>query len=116
MLLRGKKYTVRETDVFLARLFLKKMSRYCHSPGIGGGGVVGVMRKYLCHNGRYLLEFQSSCSLSKGKPIPVGEVILHFSFLTKLSPFFDLEFSKCSYSRVLASAYAALVQGRSKKA
>ena len=29
--------------------------------------------------------------------------------LTKLCPFFDLEFSKCSYSRVLAPACGALV-------
>ena len=34
----------------------------------------------------------------KGEPIPVGEVILYLFFLTKLCPFFDLEFSKCSYS------------------
>ena len=32
--------------LFLARLFSKKTSRYCHSPGIVGGGVVvGVVRK-----------------------------------------------------------------------
>ena len=30
-------------------------------------------------------------------------------FLTKLCPFFDLEFSKCSYSRALAPACGALV-------
>ena len=53
---------------------------------------------------RYLPETQSSCSLSK------GEVILQFFFLTKLCPFFDLEFSKCSYSRVLAPACSALVR------
>ena len=29
-------------------------------------------------------------------------------FLTKLCPFFDLEFSKCSYSRALAPACGAL--------
>ena len=43
------------------------------------------------------MELKSSCWLSKGEPIPVGEVILQF-ILTKLCPFFDLEFSKCSYS------------------
>ena len=33
-------------DKFLARLFSKKTSRYCHSPGIVGGGIVlGVVRK-----------------------------------------------------------------------
>ena len=47
-------------------------------------------------------------SLSKGESIPVGEVILQI-FLTKLCPFFDLEFSKCSYSRALAPACGALV-------
>ena len=30
-------------------------------------------------------------------------------FLTKLCPFFDLQFSKCSYSRALAPACSALV-------
>ena len=55
-----------------------------------------------------LLETQSSCSLSKGEPVPVGEVILQL-FWTKLCPFFDLEFSKCSYSRALAPACGALV-------
>ena len=30
-------------------------------------------------------------------------------FLTKLCPFFDLEFSKCSYSRALTPACGALV-------
>ena len=30
-------------------------------------------------------------------------------FLTKLCPFFDLEFSKCSYSRALAPACGSLV-------
>ena len=40
--------------------------------------------------------------------MPVGEVILQF-FLTKLCPFFDLEFSKCSYSGALAPACGALV-------
>ena len=33
---------------FLARLFLKKTSRYCHSPGVVIGGVVvvgGVVQK-----------------------------------------------------------------------
>ena len=30
-------------------------------------------------------------------------------FFTKLCPFFDSEFSKCSYSRVLAAACGALV-------
>ena len=54
------------------------------------------------------LKLLNSCSLSKGEPIPVGEVILQF-FLTKLCPFFDLEFSKCSYSRALAPACGALV-------
>ena len=31
----------------LAWLFLKKTSRYCHSPGFGGGsdGVISVVRK-----------------------------------------------------------------------
>ena len=32
-----------------------------------------------------------------------------FSSFTKLCPFFDLELSKCSYSRVLAPACGALV-------
>ena len=50
----------------------------------------------------------SSCSLSKGELIPVGEVILQF-FLTKLCPFFDMEFSKCSYNRALAPACGAVV-------
>ena len=49
------------------------------------------------------IYLKSSCLLSKREPIPVGEVILHF-FLTKLCPFFDLEFSKCSYSRAFAPA------------
>ena len=31
-------------------------------------------------------------------------------FLTKLCPFFDLEYSKCSYSRALAPACGALVK------
>ena len=33
--------------ILLVRLFSKKTSMYCHSPGIGGGGVVvdGVVRK-----------------------------------------------------------------------
>ena len=35
-------------------------------------------------------------------------IFFHF-FLTKLCPFFDLEFSKCSYSRALAPACGALV-------
>ena len=35
---------------------------------------------------RYLLETQTSCLLSKGEPIPVGEVILKM-FLTLLYPF-----------------------------
>ena len=35
------------TPQFLAQLFSKKTTRYCHSPGGGGGGLVGgsVMRK-----------------------------------------------------------------------
>ena len=41
------------------------------------------------------LKLKSSCSLSKGEPTPVGEVILPF-FLTKLCPCFDLEFSTFS--------------------
>ena len=28
------------TQLFLARLFSKKTSRYCHSPGVGGDSVV----------------------------------------------------------------------------
>ena len=39
--------------------------------------------------------------------VPVGEVIFQF-FLTKLCPFFDSEFSKCSDSRALAPACGAL--------
>ena len=39
--------------------------------------------------------------------LSVGEVILHF--FTKLCPFFDLEFSKCSFSRALAHACGAVV-------
>ena len=35
---------------FLARLFLKKTSRYCHSPGIVDGGIVVVNR-----NGKTLI-------------------------------------------------------------
>ena len=30
---------------FLARLFSKKTSRYCHSPGVVGGGIVVVRRR-----------------------------------------------------------------------
>ena len=43
----------------------------------------------------------------KGKTIPVGEVILQF--FDKVMPLFNLEFSKCSYSRALAPACGALV-------
>ena len=43
---------------------------------------------------------QSNCSLPKGELIPVGEVILHF-FLSKLCPFFDLEFSTFSNISVI---------------
>ena len=32
---------------FLARLFLQKTSRYCHSPGGGGIGIGGGMRNLL---------------------------------------------------------------------
>ena len=32
---------------FLARLFSKKMSRYCHSPGVVGSGVVRKLRHFL---------------------------------------------------------------------
>ena len=31
--------------LLLARLFSKKTSRYCHSPGVVGGGGGGVMQK-----------------------------------------------------------------------
>ena len=44
----------------------------------------------------------------KGNSYNYGEVILQF-FLTKLCPFFDSEFSKCSYSQALAPACGALV-------
>ena len=43
---------------------------------------------YLCYYWRYLLETQNSCSLSKGEPIQVGEIILHF--LKKVLPLFWL--------------------------
>ena len=52
------------------------------------------------------LRVDSSCLLSKGESIPVGEVI---QFFYKVMPLFYLEFSKCSYSQVLAPACGALV-------
>ena len=54
------------------------------------------------------LKLKSSYLLSKGEPMPVGEVVLQF-FFDKVMPFFDLEFSKCSCSRALAPACGALV-------
>ena len=54
------------------------------------------------------LKLRVAVHYQKGEPIPVGEVILHF-FLTKLCPFFNLEFSKCRCSRALAPAWGALV-------
>ena len=33
-------FRVGATMILLARLFLKKTSRYCHSPGVGGGSGV----------------------------------------------------------------------------
>ena len=55
------------------------------------------------------LKLKSSCSLSKGELIPVGEVIRQFFFGQSPAPFFDFEFSKCSYSRALAPACGAHV-------
>ena len=102
--------TIRPT--FLARLFSKKMLRYCNSPGVvGGGGVFIVWRgaKTLTFSNISVITEDSYMKLrSKGEPIPVGEVILQF-FSTKLCPFFDLEFSKCGYSRALAPPCGAVV-------
>ena len=36
---KKKKKTRNQCVTFLARLFSKETSRYCHSPGVGGGGV-----------------------------------------------------------------------------
>ena len=75
---------------FLARLFSKKTLRYCHSPGAVVGG--GVMRK-LWHFliSLLLLKIFTWNSESKGEPIPVGEVILHF-FSQSYAPFSTYNF------------------------
>ena len=44
----------------------------------------GILVLYICYYWRYLLETQTCCSLLKGEPIPVGEVIL-LLFLAPLS-------------------------------
>ena len=49
---------------------------------------------------RVVVHYQKGC---RGGNPPIF-------FITKLCPFFDLEFSKCSYSRALAPACGALVQ------
>ena len=67
----------------LAQLFSKKMSWYCHSPVVIGRLCYSSGTKSLTISDIsvstediYLLENQASCFLSKGEPIPVGEVIL----------------------------------------
>ena len=70
----------------LARLFSKKTSRYCHSPGrrrrrrraktLTFSNISVIIEDIY-------LKLGVVFSLSKGEPIPVGKVILHF-FLTKL--------------------------------
>ena len=58
------------------------MLRYCHSSvGVGGGGIVQKLGHFLVSLSllkmfTYVLETQTSCLLSKGEPIPVGEVTL----------------------------------------
>ena len=61
------------SSIFNSAVF-KEMSRYFHSPGVGGGGV---------------------CRRAKTLTFSNISVILEF-FFEKLCPFFDLEFSKCS--------------------
>ena len=48
-----------------------------------------VPKTLIFSNISVLLETQSSCSLSKGEPIPVGEVILQY-FFDKVMPLFQL--------------------------
>ena len=95
------------TLLILARLFSKKTSRYCHSPGVGG--VVRKLRHFLIsllllkiftRNSDELFTIERGAhTIRGGNP----------QFLTQSCPFFDLEFSKCSCSRSLAPACGALV-------
>ena len=63
---------------------------------------------YHCYYWRYLIETQSSCSLSKGEPISVVEVILHF-FLQSYAPFSTYNFLNAATAERFASACGALV-------
>ena len=73
---------------FLAGLFSKKTSRYCHSPGVVAGVVVvrrhaktltfsniSVITEDIYLKLRIVVHYQS-----KGESTPVGEVILYFFF------------------------------------
>ena len=51
---------------------------------------------------RVLFTIKRGTHTSRGDNPPI--------FLTKVCPYFDLEFSKCSYSRALAPACGALVK------
>ena len=104
--------------ILSVRLFSKKTSRSCHSLVV----VVDVI-----HVGVSLAKTLTSSNISviaediylklrlvvtvhvtiKGKPIPVGEIIL--IFFNIVIPLFDLEFCKSSCSRALASSCGAVV-------
>ena len=75
--------------MFLARLFLKKTTRYCHSSCVV---VVQKLGHFVISLSllKIFTETRTSCSLRKGELIPIGEVTLKI-FLAQLCPFFDLE-------------------------
>ena len=81
--------------MILARLFSKKTSRYCHSPGVVGGGVVGggvvqklvtfpyisVITEDIYLKLRVWFTIKRGTHTSRGGNPPI--------FWTKLCPFFD---------------------------
>ena len=85
----------------LAWLFSKKTPRYCHRPGVGGVrrraktltfSNISVITEDIYLKLRIVTIKRGTHTNSGGNP-PI--------FLTKLCPFFDLEFSKCSLISLL---------------
>ena len=101
--------------IFLAWVFLKKTLRYCHCPGIfvcvvivrSGAKTLTFSNFFVITE--YLLQTQSSCSLSNKRGTHTSRGGYPPIFFDKVMPLFYLEFSKCRYSRALAPACSALV-------
>ena len=104
------KYVYYIPGSFVAQLFLKETSWFCHNHVCSSSIIMQKLSHFLIS---LLLPKIFTCNsdnffLSKGEPMPVGQVTLEI-FLTYLCPFFDLEYSKSSYRRTLAPVCGSLV-------